>query len=158
MTTVQAEALGSTEDRELAPSGKGRLFDTLFWKISLALVGLLVGLGSLQGFLSVYLWQRYQSEALQRSNWGIASRVAERVQPYVRKELNFAAVDNELYELFLGPRRFDVYLIDGNGRIEYHTRRADEPEAGRERVREAGGREPDRKRQGSDRVEDGGGG
>ncbi len=89
----------------------------LFFKISLALLGVLIALGLSYVFISGYISNRYLREVNQKLYGDIAESTVKEVQPLVDGEVDTLAIQKIMHGMMLVNPNVEVYLLDTVGSI-----------------------------------------
>ena len=93
----------------------------LFWKISAALMSILLILGLVYIFISSYIGQQYFQEVNQRLYGNLATSVLQQIQPYTKGEVNDAAIKDLMHSTMVMNPSAEVYLLDPTGKIITHA-------------------------------------
>ena len=90
-----------------------RFFGSLYWKISVVFLFLVIGFGIAQGVR----WRHAEDRSTQLLNRGLAAKLAEKIRPSIETQIDDSALLHFLYEIKSLYSAFDVYLLDASGRI-----------------------------------------
>ena len=95
--------------------------NSLYWKISLSLLLLLVVLGV--GYVSIagYIAQQYYQESVQRLHADLAESASKEVKPLVKGEVQTAAIMDYMHSAMVMNPIAELYLLDPQGNIITHA-------------------------------------
>lgn len=94
---------------------------TLYGKMAVVLLGLLVFLGAIFLMVSLYSTQQYEAEVVQRVNRALAANLVGQDVLLVDGEVNEAALENVFKTLMVINPNIEVYLLDMEGRLVQHS-------------------------------------
>ncbi len=94
-----------------------RFFKTIYGRISLIFIFLIVTFGSLQIFLAVNSSINYVCEATQKLNYHIASQLVKRCAPIIARGGPRSELKKSVVDLNSMNPHVSVYMLDGQGRI-----------------------------------------
>ena len=95
--------------------------NALYWKISAALLILLVVLGMGYLFISSYIAQQYYQESIQRLHNGLAKTALKHVKPLIKGEIQEAVIKDYLHSTMVINPHAEIYLLDPKGKIRTHA-------------------------------------
>jgi two-component system OmpR family sensor kinase len=98
-----------------------RIIHSLYSRIALALLGLLVFVGAVQLMVALVSSQRHEAEVTQRLNLDLAKNLVERDVLLVDGEINERALEGVFDTLMLINPSIECYLIDLEGTIVTHS-------------------------------------
>ena len=90
---------------------------SIYYRVSAVLMFVLLLLGASLAYVFAYSGQQGAFEAVQLLNWEVASALAEKISPYTKGSIDYAAVNSivrEYRELSPGA---DVYLLSADGTL-----------------------------------------
>ena len=91
--------------------------NSLFWRISLVFLILLILIGLSYVFITAYSAQKYFSETTQKLNANVAEHMLHEVSPFVEGEVNKTALDKIMHSMMAVNPALEVYLLDNEGEI-----------------------------------------
>lgn len=91
--------------------------NSLYWKISATLLGLLVILGVVYVLITGYVAQQYFLEVNQRLYGNIAESTVKEVKPLVNGEVDTLAIQDIMHSMMVLNPSVEVYLLDTEGNI-----------------------------------------
>ena len=91
--------------------------NSLYWKISATLLGLLVVLGVVYVLITGYVAQQYFLEVNQRLYGNIAESTANEVNPFTETGVDTAAMQDIMHSMMVTNPSIEVYLLDTKGNI-----------------------------------------
>ena len=91
--------------------------NTLYWKISMTLLGLLVILGVMYVLITGYVAGQYFLEVNQRLYGNIAKSTVNEVKPLVDGEVDTTAIQDIMHSMMVVNPSVEVYLLDTVGNI-----------------------------------------
>lgn len=94
-----------------------RFFQSLYWKIGLTFLAILLILSAIYIYISVFTAEMYFQEASQRLNAEIAPHIAEENQCFVNGRPNEAVLQEVFHGVMVINPSIEVYLLDINGKI-----------------------------------------
>lgn len=92
-----------------------KFMNSLYGKISLIFLVLLVLLGAAQIFLSIHFSSDFITESDQKLNRFLAQDLAKKFKPYLQDSLNYGGIEHSFHEMMVMNPRVEFYLIDQNG-------------------------------------------
>ncbi|MGB6037717.1 MAG: HAMP domain-containing sensor histidine kinase, partial [Cryomorphaceae bacterium] len=90
---------------------------SLVWRLSLALLGILILLGLSYVLITSYSARRYYQETTQRLNAHVAEHMLLEVNPFENGEVNEEALGKIMHSMMAVNPGLEVYLIDPSGSI-----------------------------------------
>lgn len=96
---------------------KKGLKQTLLWRLSGALLIILVLLGLAYVSITTYSLSKYHQETTQRLNAGVAQSMLLEVQPFVDGEVNEEAVGKIMHSMMAVNPSIEVYLLNTQGEV-----------------------------------------
>lgn len=96
---------------------KKGLKQTLLWRLSGALLIILVLLGLAYVSITTYSLSKYHQETTQRLNAGVAQSMLLEVQPFVNGEVNEEAVGKIMHSMMAVNPSIEVYLLNTQGEV-----------------------------------------
>ncbi|MGB0524922.1 MAG: sensor histidine kinase [Flammeovirgaceae bacterium] len=96
---------------------KKNIFHSLYWRISAALLALLICLGVAYIFITATSAQTYYQETSQRLNGDVAQHLVKEVKPFINGKVNEEAVGNIMHSMMAVNPSLEVYLLDTEGEI-----------------------------------------
>ncbi len=96
---------------------KRSLGQTLYWRISLTVLLLLVVLGVAYIFITAQLSRKYYEEVTQKLNSHIAAHMLLEVQPFANGKVNEEAVGKIMHSMMAVNPGIEVYLVSTSGEI-----------------------------------------
>ena len=96
---------------------QGRLFSSLFWKLSSIFVILLILVGAAYTYLILFQSRMYFAETNQRINAGLAEHIVKDIHPFINGQLNYQAMDKVFSGVMMVNPSVEVYLLDTSGII-----------------------------------------
>jgi signal transduction histidine kinase len=96
---------------------KFKIRHTLLWRLSAALLFLLLLLGLAYIIITTISANRYFQETTQQLNSDVASQMLLEVQPFVDGEVNKQALDKLMHSMMAVNPRLEVYLLNPKGDI-----------------------------------------
>ena len=96
---------------------KKGLRKTLLWRLSGALLIILVLLGLAYVSITAYSLTKYHEETTQRLNSGVAESMLLEVQPFVNGEVNEEAVGKIMHSMMAVNPSIEVYLLNPQGDV-----------------------------------------
>lgn len=90
---------------------------TLLWRLSGALLIILVLLGLAYVSITTYSLSKYHQETTQRLNAGVAESMLLEVQPFINGEVNEEAVGKIMHSMMAVNPSIEVYLLDPKGDV-----------------------------------------
>jgi len=94
-----------------------KFFRSLYGKISLLFLGLLLVMALVQVVVSVNSALRYGQETDQKLNRQLAANLAEEFKPFITDTLKYSDIQQTMHYLMVINPRLEIYLLDGDGRI-----------------------------------------
>ena len=91
--------------------------NSLFWRISLVFLILLILIGLSYVFITAYAAQKYFSETTQKLNANVAEHMLQEVSPFVEGEVNKTALDKIMHSMMAVNPALEVYLLNNEGEI-----------------------------------------
>lgn len=96
---------------------KRKLGQTLYWRISLTLLILLIVLGVAYIFITAQLSRKYYEEVTQKLNSQIAAHMLAEVQPFENGKVNQEALGKIMHSMMAVNPGIEVYLVSPSGEI-----------------------------------------
>src|SRR5690606_10079104 len=96
---------------------KTGFFRSLYWKIGITFLIVLLLLSTIYIYISVFTAEMYFQEASQRLNAEIAPHIAEENQCFINGEPNEAILKNVFQDAMVINPAIEVYLLDSEGKI-----------------------------------------
>lgn len=96
---------------------KTNIFHSLYWRISAALMALLVCLGVAYIFITATSARMYYQETSQRLNGDVAQHLVKEVKPFINGKVNEEAVGNIMHSMMAVNPSIEVYLLNTQGEI-----------------------------------------
>ncbi len=90
---------------------------SFFWKISLAVAGLLILVGAVYVFVTAQYAERFFQERNQRLNTSIAEHIISEVKPFIDGEVTEQATNDIMHHMMAINPSIEVYLLDPSGKI-----------------------------------------
>lgn len=94
-----------------------RFFRSLFGKIALIFLFLILAISLTQVYLTLKSCNEFMIEADQRVNLSLADNLSEVLQPYLSEPIDYGSIDRQLNEFIVNNPEVDIYLLDDSGRI-----------------------------------------
>ncbi|MEM6262816.1 MAG: HAMP domain-containing sensor histidine kinase [Bacteroidota bacterium] len=91
--------------------------NTLFWKISLAFLLVLLLIGLAYVYVTAFTAQKYYAETTQRLNATVAEHMLHEVTPFKDGEVNEEALHKIMHSMMAVNPSIEVYLLDNDGEI-----------------------------------------
>lgn len=91
--------------------------NSLYWRISIAFLLLLLILGLAYVMITVFAAERYFKETTQRLNSNVAESMLLEVQPFIDGEVNEEALGKIMHSMMAVNPSLEVYLVNPNGKI-----------------------------------------
>jgi signal transduction histidine kinase len=107
----------SKSKRLTKPKAVTRFFHSLYWKIGLTFLAILLILSTIYIYISVFTAEMYFQEASQRLNAEIAPHIAEENQCFINGEPNEEVLKAVFHDVMIINPSIEVYLLDLNGKI-----------------------------------------
>jgi len=95
----------------------GKIFHTLYGKISAAFLVLLLILGIVQTLVSVRSSMRFVDESDQKLNLNLARDLAKEFTPFLKDSIAFGEIMHTMHYMMVMNPRVEIYMLDGNGKI-----------------------------------------
>ncbi|MDH3252145.1 MAG: HAMP domain-containing histidine kinase [Ignavibacteria bacterium] len=96
---------------------RGNFFQSLYWKLSTVFLVLLVLVGAVYTYLTLFQTEMYFAETNQRLNAMLADHIVREIQPFVDGKPNFDAMDGIFHDVMVVNPSVEVYLLDAGGEI-----------------------------------------
>lgn len=90
---------------------------SLFWRISMVFLGILVFLGMAYVLIAVQSANRYYQETTQQLNADVAEKMLEEVTPFVDGKVNEEALGQLMHSMMAVNPNLEIYLLDPAGEI-----------------------------------------
>ena len=90
---------------------------SLYGKISIVFLGLLLISGFIQILLSVNSSLDFVRESDQKVNLTLARDLAEKFLPFLEDSLDVPGIEHKIHELMVMNPRVEIYLLDETGKI-----------------------------------------
>ncbi|WP_456427542.1 sensor histidine kinase [Rhodocaloribacter sp.] len=94
-----------------------KFFGSLYGKISLVYLVLLLVLGVILIAVTGRSYMRFTQEVDQKLNRTLAQNLAQEFSPYLKDQLDYDAVGNTMHYLMVMNPRVEIYLLDREGRV-----------------------------------------
>ncbi len=94
-----------------------RIKESLFWRISILFILILVLLGISYTVITISMAKRYSDETTQKLNAQVASRMLLEVNPFVDGQVNKEALGKIMHSMMAVNPSLEVYLLDPLGKI-----------------------------------------
>ncbi|MGK7396856.1 MAG: ATP-binding protein [Candidatus Cyclobacteriaceae bacterium M3_2C_046] len=94
-----------------------RIKNSLFWRISLVFLGILIFLALAYIIIAVGSANRYYQETTQQLNSAVAAQMLEEVNPFVDGEVNEEALGQLMHSMMAVNPNLEIYLLDPDGEI-----------------------------------------
>lgn len=94
-----------------------KLTDSLYGKISIVFLVLLIVLAVVQILVSVNSSMVFVKESDQQLNRSLAQDLAKKFKPFLKDSVNYAGIDQTIHELMVMNPRVEIYLLDATGKI-----------------------------------------
>jgi signal transduction histidine kinase len=107
----------SKTQRITKPKAVTRFFHSLYWKIGLTFLAILLILSTIYIYISVFTAEMYFQEASQRLNAVIAPHIAEENQCFINGKPNEEVLKAVFQDVMVINPSIEVYLLDINGKI-----------------------------------------
>lgn len=107
----------SNTQRINKPKAVTKFFHSLYWKIGLTFLAILLILSTIYIYISVFTAEMYFQEASQRLNADIAPHIAEENQCFIKGEPNEEVLKSVFHDVMVINPSIEVYLLDINGKI-----------------------------------------
>jgi len=91
--------------------------NSIFWRISLVFLGILIFIGVAYIFIAVKSANRYYQETTQKLNSTVAEKMLLEVTPFVDGEVNKEALDQLMHSMMAVNPNLEIYLLDPEGKI-----------------------------------------
>ena len=96
--------------------------NSLYWRISITLLLLLIVLGVGYIFISSYIANQYYQESIQRLHSGLAESATTEVKPYTENgEIDKASIMDYMHSAMVMNPSAELYLLDTEGGIVTHA-------------------------------------
>jgi HAMP domain-containing protein len=92
-----------------------KLFGSLYGRIALVFLALILVLGVVQVLLTAHSAMNYVRESDQALNYGLAGDLAQVFAPFLADSLDYASIEHSIHELMVMNPRVEIYLIDEGG-------------------------------------------
>lgn len=102
-------------------AGKLNLNNTLFWRLSLVFLTVLIIVGMAYVLITGYSARQYYQETHQRLNADVAASMLLEVTPFVDGEVNEDALGKIMHSMMAVNPSLEVYLLDPEGEILSHV-------------------------------------
>ena len=96
---------------------KMNIFQSLYWRISAALLALLICLGVAYIFITARSAKLYYQETTQRLHGDVAEHLVKEVKPFIDGQVNEEAVGNIMHSMMAVNPSLEVYLLNTEGEI-----------------------------------------
>jgi signal transduction histidine kinase len=93
------------------------IFSSIYGKISLIFLILLIVLGAVQIFLLINFSADFFKESDQKLNRNLAADLAEKFKPYLEDTLDYKSIAKTFQVMMVMNPRVEFYLLDGSGKI-----------------------------------------
>jgi signal transduction histidine kinase len=93
------------------------IFTTLYGKISIIFLLLLLLLGSVQLVLAIFFLSDFYTESDQKLNYSLAADLANKFDPFLKDSLDYAGIEHSFHEMMVMNPRVEFYLLAENGKI-----------------------------------------
>jgi len=94
-----------------------KIASSLYWRISISFLLLLLILGLAYVMITAFAAERYFKETTQRLNAHVAESMLQEVQPFVDGEVNEEALGKIMHSMMAVNPSLEVYLINPQGKI-----------------------------------------
>lgn len=92
-------------------------FRTLYGKISIIFLSLLIVMVMIQIWVSVNTSQRFVQESDQKLNRDLAKNIALEFKPFLKDSIHYSEIEHTMHYLMVMNPRVEIYLLDDNGKI-----------------------------------------
>jgi signal transduction histidine kinase len=93
------------------------LLHTLYGKISIVFLVLLLVLGVVQTLVSVHSSMRFIDESDQKLNLNLARDLAKEFMPFLKDSIAYGDIMHTMHYMMVMNPRVEIYLLDGSGKI-----------------------------------------
>jgi len=93
------------------------LLRTLYGKISVVFLLLLLTLGLVQTWVSVQSSMRFVDESDQKLNLNLARDLAKEFTPFLKDSIAYGDIMHTMHYMMVMNPRVEIYMLDGNGKI-----------------------------------------
>jgi len=94
-----------------------RIFNSLYGKISIVFLLLLLVLGIVQILFSVNSSMDFVRESDQKLNRNLAANLAKEFQPFLKDSIDYSGIKHTMHHLMVMNPRVEIYLLDQAGKI-----------------------------------------
>ncbi len=94
-----------------------KFFRSLYWKLSLTFLALLVVLAIAYIYITAFTAEMYFQEANQRLNASVAGHIAAEIHPFVNGKVQQKELETLFHNIMILNPSVEVYLLDTQGRI-----------------------------------------
>lgn len=94
-----------------------RIFNSLYGKIAIVFLLLLLALGIVQILFSVNSSMNFVRESDQKLNRNLAANLAKEFQPFLQDSVDYAGIKHTMHYLMVMNPRVEIYLLDKAGKI-----------------------------------------
>jgi len=96
---------------------QNRFFNSLYWKIGITFLVILILLSAVYLYISVFTAEMYFQEANQKLNAEIAPHIASENQSFIDGKANEEILKNVFHDVMVINPSIEVYLLDAEGKI-----------------------------------------
>jgi signal transduction histidine kinase len=96
---------------------QNRFFNSLYWKIGITFLVILILLSAVYLYISVFTAEMYFQEANQKLNAAIAPHIASENQAFIDGKANEEILKNVFHDVMVINPSIEVYLLDADGKI-----------------------------------------
>lgn len=93
------------------------MLNSLYGKLSIIFLVLLLGLGGVQFYVSRQASMDFAAETDQKLNRTLAQDLAKRFEPYLEEQADYGAIEHTFHELMVMNPRVEIYLLDEEGTL-----------------------------------------
>ena len=94
-----------------------KFFSSIYGKISLIFLLLLIILGAVQIFLLINFSSEFFTESDQKLNRNLARDLAAKFKPYLEDTLDYESIAHSFQQMMVMNPRVEFYLLDSTGTI-----------------------------------------
>jgi signal transduction histidine kinase len=94
-----------------------RILKSIYGKISLIFLFLLIALGIVQITLFIQFSSIFFAESDQKLNRNLARDLANKFKPFLKDTLDYASIEHSFHEMMVMNPRVEFYLLDNTGKI-----------------------------------------